>query len=184
MTNQVDRELKEQLGEILMNFAGLEVHMTLFIWCLHGEDPRAGQKISQMITHDMRFEDKVVLLQRLFMERFPAEDAKEAIGSLADNIIKCEEIRKEYSRCLWAMASKGEGGGARKYRVRAKPDMGFDFISQDFDLKKLRMERKFIGETVANVMLYMHHAAEKDPGFLQCLENGEAKVHWVPYKED
>lgn len=114
-TIQVDSELKEQLGEILMNFAGLEVHLTLFIWCLHGEDARAGQRISQM---------------------------------------------------------------------RAKADMGFEFISQDFDLKKLRMERKFIGDTVANVMLYMHHAAENDPGFLECLEHGEAKVHWMPYKED
>src|SRR5687768_13903025 len=103
-TDQADGELKEQLGEILMNFAGLEVHLTLFIWCLHGEDSRSGQKISQMITQDMRFEDKVVMLQRLFMERFPEEDAKEAIGRLADNILKCDDIRKEYSRCLWAMA--------------------------------------------------------------------------------
>lgn len=179
---EINRELKEQLGEVLMNFAGLDVHVTLFIWCLKGEDARAGQKINHMITLDMDFEDKVVLLQRLFMERFPAEDAKEAIGRLADNIYKCLEIRNEYARCLWAVDPMEEGGGVRKYRVRPKEERGFEFISRDFDLKKLRAERKFIGETVANVMLYMNHAAENDAGFRKCLENGDAAVHWVPYK--
>lgn len=189
----INRELKEQLGEVLMNFAGLDVHVTLFVWCLQGEDARAGQKINHMITHDMKFEDKVVLLQRLFMERFPAEDAREAIGRLADNIYKCLEIRNEYARCLWAVEpgdlepgdprqDKPGRGGVRKYRVRPKEGKGFEFVSRDFDLKKLRAERKFIGETVANVMLYMNHAAENDAAFLQCLQNGDAAVHWVPYK--
>lgn len=184
MATEPGRELKEQLGEVLMNFAGLEVHLTLFIWCLHGEDPKAGQKVSQMLTNDLSFEDKVVLLQRLFMERFPEEDAKEAIGRLADNIYKCVEIRDEYARCLWAVAPAEDGGGVRKYRVRAKAERGFEFVSKDFDLDKLRKERRFIGETVANVMLYMHHASENDPEFRKCLENGETGVHWAPYKEE
>jgi hypothetical protein len=179
---EIKRELKEQLGEVLMNFAGLDVHVTLFIWCLKGEDARAGQKVNQMLTQDMKFEEKVVLLQRLFMERFPDEDAKEAIGRLADNIYKCLEIRNEYARCLWAVEPGELGGGVRKYRVRPKEDRGFEFVSRDFDLKKLRTERRFIGETVANVMLYMNHAAENDAVFLQSLQNGDAAAHWVPYK--
>jgi hypothetical protein len=181
---EINRELKEQLGEVLMNFAGLEVHVTLFIWCLQGEDARAGQRINSMITQDMAFDDKVVLLQRLFMERFPAEDAKEAIGRLADNISKCEEIRDEYAHCLWAVDPGEEGGGVRKYRVRPKDGRGFEFVSRDFDLKKLRAERRFIGETVANVMLYMNHAAGNDGEFRRCLEHGDAAAQWVPYKEE
>ena len=42
MSVEFQRELKEQLGEVLMNFAGLDVHITLFLWCLLGEDERAG----------------------------------------------------------------------------------------------------------------------------------------------
>ncbi len=184
MTVELNRELKEQLGEVLMNFAGLDVHLTLFIWCLLGEDAKAGQRISQLVTADLSFADKVVMLQRLFMERFPEEDAKEAIGRLADGIHKCEEIKDEYARCLWAVAAADHGGGVRKYRVRAKADNGFEFVSKDFDIARLRKERRFIGETVANLMLYMHHAAENDEAFRRCLEHGEAGVHWVPYKEE
>ena len=82
------------------------------------------------------------------------------------------------------MVGADQAGGVRKYRVRAKPGKGFEFVSKDFDINKLRKERRFIGETVANVMLYMHHASENDADFRRCLENGEAGVHWVPYKED
>jgi hypothetical protein len=183
MSVELHGELKEQLGEVLMNFAGLDVHVTLFLWCLLGEDERAGQRVSQVVTADLDFSAKVVMLQRLFMERFPEEDAKEAIGRLADGLYKCEEIRDEYAGCLWAVAGADQEGAVRKYRMRAKPGKGFEFVSKDFDIKKLRMERRFIGETVANVMLYMNHAAENDAEFRRCLENGEAGAHWVPYKE-
>jgi len=96
--NLHDNELKQILGEIVIDFNLLELAVSMVIWELLV--PGQDQKVGKTITTDLMFFQKIKLLRRVIKQKLP-KDKQDEFDKLYVRLTKNNDGRNKYIHSLW-----------------------------------------------------------------------------------
>ena len=111
----IDPSLMEPIGQVTVNFAMLEQHLSFGIGCLLHPEQRTGQ----IVTAELSFRQKVQLFSALFVHRFPDEDGT-AIKDLCSRLSTVEQERNLLIHSFWAVSKKAGESMRLKTTAKAK----------------------------------------------------------------
>ena len=142
----VPREHLEAIGQIMVNFALLEMVLSYLAWNLLGVD----QRIGRAVTAQSSFRNRMALVSSLF--RLRCED-KGLIGELDEIlkcVVRCEEQRNTVAHSFWTAGSLPEAVGRAK--TTAKEFKGLKDHREDMTVQDLAVIADEIAEAAGAVL--------------------------------
>ena len=135
-----DEQLK-QIGRITANFSFLEFVLSFCICGLINDDQRVGQ----IITSQMSFQNLVHLLGSLFKHRgFDAEKIT-AFDKLLGEAMQIEQRRNEITHSIWA--THQDEGKSSRVKITARFKKGFEMQWEPMGVDELKQ----IADSITNV---------------------------------
>ena len=127
MTHTVPRSILEQIGDITVSFALLETSIQTLAGSLIAEH----QRIGQIITAELSFQNIRALLVSLYIERHGMDDDYEKLRALNSRAAELEGKRNQITHSIWAAGNAPDTATRIKTTAKEKRGARFDFQQMD-----------------------------------------------------
>jgi len=152
LQHPIPSKFLEQIGDITVSFAMLEMNIKILIGSLIGEH----QRIGQIITADLAFKSLRPLAIGLYKERHGKDADFNTLDELMKRVETAAEKRNQITHSFWAASNIADTITRVKPIARVKHGFDFHFVAlSESDLVAIALELKTLAAEVLDFWLHL-----------------------------
>jgi len=153
-----------EIGRVTVNFATLEVYLSLAIGGLIGPDAAIGQ----IVTSESPFRNKLSLFSSLVRHKIhelpkATEEWLPELENLLTRLRTCEEERNQIAHSVWLLASEEVADEATRFKITSKQRKGLQHATEPVTVVHLKTIADNIRKTSESIMPFLFKHFENAP---------------------